>query len=369
MTELLARAGPGDLVSLEVLDDIAVQKVGGEVSLVQSKSALTSNPVADRALPLWKTFSNWATELAEMRDFTKLSLVIAVSNPRSGDFATLFHNASTLDEAKSALLLTKNAFKDELSSATSDKKDLTFHLKRFFQSELNISCEIIRCFRLETNIVSPQEDLPNCFPFIPESHLEDIVVHALGWVKRQAEILIEKRLPAILSRDDFHKEMVTFIRKHRERAILRSFAPAKIPDDKKAELMPRMFVRQLETVGADFLDRVQAVSDYFRTAYDKTRWGALGEIHPTSFDEFNDDLHRAWQNVRRQVEVQHSSLNDAGRGLLVYSECCRHSADLEGQKVPNHFVPGSFHHLSDEQLVGWHPRFAEILATKGATIV
>ena len=49
LTHLLLQAPEGSFCSLELLDDVAQEDGAGAVKLVQSKSALTANPVADRA--------------------------------------------------------------------------------------------------------------------------------------------------------------------------------------------------------------------------------------------------------------------------------------------------------------------------------
>jgi hypothetical protein len=56
----LLRVPDGDHVSLEYLDDVAIHRADGSFVLEQSKSALASNPAADRAQVLWKAFANWA---------------------------------------------------------------------------------------------------------------------------------------------------------------------------------------------------------------------------------------------------------------------------------------------------------------------
>lgn len=370
LTELLARAGEGAFVSLEVLDDVAVQEANGTTQLVQSKSALATNPVSDRSVPLWKTFGNWAEELPQDVDFSKLSLVIAVSNPRTGEYVKSFSDATTIDEAQAAIAAVELAFSKELASSDdSSSQALNHQLKRFFSADARFRTEIVRCFRLETSEISPQTDLPKFFPFIPVNLLEDVVTYALGWTKRQTDILLEKRKPAVLSRNDFHQEITSYIRKHRERAILRSFAPAEVPKDKAMELMPSLFVRQLEIVGADFSDRLQAISDYFRAAYDRTKWGESAEIHPSSFNDFEDQLQQSWRNLQQMCEIQHKTLPESDRGLLLYFQCRQHTERLEDQVVPGHFVPGSFHKLANEPRIGWHPRYGEVISTNAQATV
>lgn len=59
LVDRLLDAGPQDVVSLEVVDDVGVETPDGEVIAEQSKSTQGANPVSDRAVGLWKTLSNW----------------------------------------------------------------------------------------------------------------------------------------------------------------------------------------------------------------------------------------------------------------------------------------------------------------------
>lgn len=56
---MLLVAAEGTHCSMEVLDDVVEHGPTESHRLVQSKSALTDNPVADRATSLWKSLFNW----------------------------------------------------------------------------------------------------------------------------------------------------------------------------------------------------------------------------------------------------------------------------------------------------------------------
>src|SRR4030066_152552 len=95
---MLLDAPDGNWCSLEVLDDVAKQGEGGMTTVSQSKSALTDNPVADRAISLWKTLFNWLelvrSGFVEPRD-TKFELY--VSRPVKGGFIDSFHASHTYE--------------------------------------------------------------------------------------------------------------------------------------------------------------------------------------------------------------------------------------------------------------------------------
>jgi hypothetical protein len=61
---LLLTAPPDATISLEVFEDVGQQQGSGATLASQTKSALTTNPVSDRAPELWKTLNNWMTAIS-----------------------------------------------------------------------------------------------------------------------------------------------------------------------------------------------------------------------------------------------------------------------------------------------------------------
>src|SRR6267143_3761346 len=103
LVAMLLEAAPGSACSLDVLDDVD-QDVAGKTTLVQAKSSLTGNPVADRAVPLWKTISNWI-RLVESGtvDPAKTVFELYLTQPANGDLVEAFHKARDEEEARAAV--------------------------------------------------------------------------------------------------------------------------------------------------------------------------------------------------------------------------------------------------------------------------
>src|SRR4029077_18286594 len=59
LLSLALDAAPGTILSLEVFEDVGVAEETGSFLASQTKSGLETTPVSDRAVDLWKTFSNW----------------------------------------------------------------------------------------------------------------------------------------------------------------------------------------------------------------------------------------------------------------------------------------------------------------------
>ena len=368
MTQLLANSPEGSEVEFEGLDDLSVLMPTGERKLYQTKSALASNPLADRSVAFWKTLANWADVVGKYGwDGTGLSLVIYVTNKVNiGQFAQQCGNAKD-DGAVAAVIATIReglwgtgpGFPERPKVA----KELGPHVDRFFGARPEVQGIVVKAMCVETVAADIYTDLESIVRFVDKRRWEDVLKHACGWTKEQVDKLIADRKPAVVTVDAFLQEMTTFIRKFNERAILRTFAPDGPSSTETEQLKLRTFVRQLELIAIDYPDQLQAISDYHRAAIDRTQLGASGEIHPSSLDQLDEQLQRIWKNFSRQKAIQLKGHLPEEVGESVYRECIGAAVPIENQQPQAHFIPGCYHVLADDQRLGWHPKYKELLAT------
>lgn len=221
---------------------------------------------------------------------------------------------------------------------------------------------------LENGSSSPNDDL---LPLIAEKAIsegarEDVLNYLLGWADRMIKKLIENKLSAILTWEDFHKQLVAAAKKFDRSDNVLASTPADISEAEiEKELRARTYVRQLEAVKCEEGDLVRAVNDFLRSAVDRTMWSERGDVLEGSFSEFEDGLERAWQSQKTRVDIEQKTAVEADRGRLLYANCTGLQMRLQGMDVPAYFVPGSFHTLADSLRVGWHPRYREVLAPAG----
>jgi len=211
----LRKVAAGSACSLEVLDDVAVQAEDGTIHLTQSKSALTDNPVADRAVSLWKTLFNWL-ELVKLKlvDPETTAFEIYVSRKVGGDLVELLLKASNDTTAAQAL----EAARDLIWGAA-PKRSLKPTISKALQKYANPVLEadeflvipIIRNFRLTcSDSGSPISDFEKLIAGdpLPIKYVPFIMRYLLGWVKTQVDLMIGKGLPAVILKDDFHREYI-----------------------------------------------------------------------------------------------------------------------------------------------------------------
>ena len=372
LAHLLLTAEEGSYCSLEVLDDVAVQTPDGETRLTQSKSALGGNPVADRAIGLWKSLFNWVQAAQSgLVNPSKTVFELYVSTPKEGGIVKKFSEAQTDEQAREAIAYARNTLwgaapKHPLRS------ELATDLARFVN--LVLECDdallvpLILHFRLKTGSGSPHADLESTVRGMPVSppRVADIVNHICGWVKRHVDLLLEAKSPAVISRDEFHREFTAFVRRIDRDLILTSAVPRPTKEE-AIEHLPRTFVQQLDLIELSFEDKLEGISDYLRACADRATWSKRGDVHETSFDDLDENLKRTWKNVRCRMDVQCRAVPEVDHGRAVYADCMGHKSTVQGMEPPGHFIPGCFHRLADAKEVGWHPRYRDRLAAKAIT--
>jgi hypothetical protein len=365
LTHLLIEAAEGSYGSLEVIDDVGVVGPDGSTTAVQTKSALTGNPLGNNSVAFWKTLANWAEALVSANlPNNKLHLVLYVSRPASGSIAELLAKAKSDEEIQAAI--TKARAEIRLNGLASDSESKK-HIDRFFACESNVIITVVRAFHIECGSGSPQTDLQQaldnfCFK---EGRARQLADMACGWVKSRVDELHERKLPAILSRDEFHRDMQAFYTRFVERSILVSIAKAPSPADVESH-RAKTFVRQLEIISADFEDQMAAISNYFKAALDRTNWGVSGMVQRESFDELDRNLVETWKNHHKTTSIRDGHRPPEHQGQLLLAECMKHTAPVENLQAPSHFIPGCFHVLADDLKVGWHPDYKKLLSTKNS---
>lgn len=353
-------------VSLEVFEDVGVEGLYGHRLAEQTKSTHGHNPLSDHSVDLWKTLSNWvdAIRYSEL-DVNKTFFEIYVSQPKEGQISTQFNRAASIEAALAALSEAKRILWGDAPDyplQTSMPDPLKGYVTNVFEADEALIALLIKNFKLTCGSGSPTEDLKksSSLKFVEPDIIDDVLRYSLGWVKEQTDRLIEEGQPAIISVKAFLSEIRSFIRRHDRQRILASFAKNPRPEDIQEGLL-RRYVQQLEIIDSGEDEKIQAVIDFFKASVDRTFWSKKGWVHEESFNEFEDNLIRTWTNLRRKVAIQLKDHPDKEKGRVLYADCSLHQASLEGLETPPHFTPGSFHSLSDKEIVGWHPNYDMIL--------
>ena len=143
------------VVSVEALDDVAVQ-VDNKVVAEQLKSVTSANnPLDNRSPVFWKTLYNWCTYIEEgslPHDAILRFIVVSSSTITPGEIQKSFENANTDEDSQKALQKAKDIIlgatqANEVADAFADlPKSYRDYVKYLFDdSRKKVVCEIIKC--------------------------------------------------------------------------------------------------------------------------------------------------------------------------------------------------------------------------------
>lgn len=356
------RARHGESVSMEHLDDVATHKSDGFV-VEQDKSGLAHNPIANRAVDLWKTLANWVRALRSGVLDDRTDFVIYVAQQHVGDWVEQMAKVTTRADA----LLLIASIREELwgkepafAKRSRIAAGLAEHVNVVLSASDDVLAVLIVHLSVERGSGSPNDDLvtlPGLSSISPPKRV-DVVTSLLGWAKRTFDKCVENGEVTVFVWKKFETALVSAAKKFdRSDFSLPSIAVDLTPDEVSAELRDRLYVRQLVAVECEEEMLHQAVGDFLHSAIDRTRWSESGDVHEQSFAVFERDLHRAWVGQRARINIEQKQATATERGKLLVLACGAQTIPLQGMIVPPHFVPGSFHRLADAVKVGWHPDF------------
>lgn len=353
----LCEAPRGAFVALEVLDDVDVAHADGTAVLEQSKSGLVTNPIANFAVDLWKTFANWidAIECGAV-DLKKTRFRIYVLQKKEGAFAHNLHYAHTQGQVLHLVEEIREAYLAELPEGCKP------YIEKFLAYDPEKLVPLVCAFELETGNDQLIEQIKDHLSLsVPDDLLDDACHAAIGWVKNTSDELIRARLFPAIARTQFSDWLSTFNSRFSFNHLLKYTLPApsanEIEDNRPSALT---MMRQLELIEAEE-EGVEAMSDFLQSRTNKVRWGAKGLVHEPDFDEFKKNLISKWKLFSKEICLQHASATEVDRGQLLHLRCMDVDAKLNDVDSPKFFVRGTYHEFSNTKDIGWHPRFRDLL--------
>jgi hypothetical protein len=354
---------PGAYVSLEHTEDVAVHYPDGWHLLEQTKSAISQNPISDWANDLWKTIANWLINIKSGEiDPAHATFRIFVTPAHQGEIALALSEANTIEDVRKVTEQVRvKLSKRRKAPGCQD------HLQVFLDASDEERFALISKLEIDSNDDDPLPALRSLLSLaVPDKLMDRVCSYLLGNAKDRADRLIRAKQAAIISGDEFKRNLHAFMQSNNLPGYLKPLSSPPDPEQVDGVISTRpTFIRQLELIEANEDQFVRAASDFLRTSADKVLWADAGDIFEGALDEWDNDLIRKHEFVSNEVADTHSGHPPQFKGRLVYGRCGVLQPSLGGREVPGHFVHGSFNALADDRRLGWHPDYKTMLDDTG----
>lgn len=365
----LADGSTGGMVGIETLDDVAFSGPDGKTILLQSKSTTDPdrNPLSDASLALWKTLAIWTAAL-RARDFNPAhTALVLATNATLTDCLALRIGAATTTEAVNLVVA-------ELRQTPAKPADGILESVKTVRAATNDElCALVGCIQVEHGGSGHSRDgvreqiLAKCH--IPDGVNPDRFLDAVvGWLHNSAVSAWSAGTPAWVSQTTFANIRQHVVESQRRRRVRELPSRAIICDPEHVESHRSSgFVRQLEIIDADGSTIEDAITDYIKHNHERLRLVKEGHVLDEDWDQFEDRLVEHWKPIARGQPSARTKAEIRRIGTTVYSETQKLRENLAGQPTEEPYLTrGAYQRLADSLLVGWHPKFKDLVAKVAA---
>lgn len=350
----LLRGGPGDVVCVEVLGDVATLTHDSHLIAEEDKSSTNSNPLTNKSTDLWKTFYNWITAINSGEVSIQKTIFILYSNKtgRPG-IINSFDSATNNEEAQDAITKAEVQLKD-----VGKDHDIWKYYNYVIKQNKKLLVEVVQKFELQIGSGAGYEEVQNELirKNLPAGQISHLLDNLSGWLQKELTESIAAKQPARIEWEDFDKHIKVLF--HRIRCLeLIDFTlqePIKGDDIQQQVKVKPCYLRQLDAIGSESDDIVEAVSDFLRAKVNRDKWIENEIIDEGVAKEFQEKLITFWSNQKKRIEITQKRLSEKDRGQLLLLECKNRQETIRDMHPPTTTISGTYHALADEPVLGWH---------------
>lgn len=349
-------------ISIETLDDVAFDKDGSAIELLQTKFHGASGNLTDRSADIWKTIRVWVNAVRDggvVLGQTTLTLVTTQSLPEN-TIAYYLSPESGRDTAKAIELMSNISIEKNVTNGKGYAafQSLSEVQKKAFVNDIYIvgKSDNLMQIRSKMNGYGRQ--------YVGSEWADAFVGRMEGvWFEWCIKAL-SKNPSGVINLGDV-QDLADKIRPEYTANNLPAEFTDILPDILKIDQDSRNFVQQLRLFKAHKNMMRQAIVNYFRAFEQRTKWASDGLLEPGELSRYDRRLHEQW--------VEHKSFIELRDDIEADQDKRRYSTDLYQKCLQNGVVPirkdfleayvakGSYHILSDRLKIGWHPDYLEIL--------
>lgn len=352
---------------LENLDDIDIEQLNSN-NVFQTKLHIKSKAqLSDRNTDFWKTIRIWSKLIKEQEAFhnNKPIIFTLITTAKIND-ASFIKAFSTHSKEERTIALNKmRVICNEQSSAAHNIKGY----QSFTSLTENQQLKLINSIYIVDSALSIsetkeqiKEQFQNC---ILPKYLDNFSNKVIGWWFIQCIDILNNHKESISSQE--LSIMINDLRDEYRKDDLPNDFPRtlKISTTTLERSKQKTFVMQLMLISESDDVIKEAISDYRRAFNQQSKWIRDGLAGFNEFARFQDDLQDYWQRLFALLKskgLDEEALEHEGRDFFEnYFVKQPPAIRIRSNFQSTYFTIGSYHMLSDEMKVGWHPCFKKLL--------
>ena len=360
---LLESNDPSYQISLEKFDDIAFDRDGTPVQLIQAKHHTTPASLTDTSTDLWRTLNVWVDAITNdisLLDHTDFVIITTATAP-DNSAATLIQQ----QKYQEAFEKLKDVIED-----SSNQTNLHFYerIKSIGDSVLLRLVKRIRIISSASDITDVERDIQKQIRIACKfEHVLLATERIEGWWFQECIKALSSTNPVITTYRQLHAKVYEITRQYGNDNLPIEFWD--LDEVEEAELDPkdRIFLEQLRLLQYQSRMLRLALQDYYKASMQRSSWLRQGLVYANELDTYEHRLQDAWEHAFGDME---ESLKDYGNpteqekikaGKALYSKIMDQDIRIRQGVDAAYVMQGTYHHLANSLSIGWHVDFFEKL--------
>lgn len=361
------KAEPAFLIGIETIDDVTFETAGGHPKdLLQTKHHRAGSPsLTDSSPDLWKTLRIWfeGHRSGSIPDTANLYLITTAAAPEGSVAACLRATQRDITMAQAALDSTALS-----STNVSNAPAYRSYLLAKPSERRSILTRVVIIDAAPTVVDLDLELQQEVYWSVARKNLSTFLERLEGWWFRRILQQLTDRHSERIGSVELELQMTDLREQFQQESlpIDEDLLEFTLDDATRAAHENSPFVRQLELVKAGKRRISAAIRDYYRAFEQRSRWLRDDLVVGMDLHKYEKHLIDEWELV---FEAMRDELGDtatdeakeaAARSVLAWAE--RTTVPIRPRVTEPFVSRGSFHMLSDEVRIGWHPEFRDRLA-------
>ncbi len=355
---------PADsVVGIETEDDIVVSLLNGEKILEQDKSSTTTHPFIPSRVDLWKTLFIWIDALSNKEiEIASTTFFLVTNKTATNSIAEQLGSSTSSKEIADSIAL----LKEKAAAVSGDAKTYADKVLAFGDTLLSQLITKIR-YKAGSGLYGEalRKQLYSDLQLdVSNNAVNDAVItQLLGWLFLQVTEAWRDKRPALIGRNEFMREKLTILAFHRQKILDEVIVElGKIPQPEEKQQWNSNYVKQLQEIECDADEIIGAIHDYLNAVAKRTNMAMAGYLTYPQLDQLDQSLQNRWENIFKLIQLKHKKDTDIEKGKICLYETMQCDTAIGEYPLRNHFVTrGSYHALSNELKVGWHPQYKILL--------
>lgn len=350
-------------ISIEKFDDVAFDKDGEPVQLIQAKHHTIPASLSDTSVDLWKTLKVWMDAVLDdysLLDHTGFVIITTAEVPAQS--AADYIQSKEYGKAYKALETVAKAARNQ-----SNKSAYSVFLslkKKTIMSLLKRTTIVSSSSKIEEVEKSIRKHLE--FSCRPE-HISIAMERVEGWWIRECIRALCSEEMTITTKRQVQDKVYDITRQYGEENLPIEFLD--LEAIKETDLNPedRIFLEQLKLLNYKNSHLRLALQDYYRATMQRSSWLQKGLVYTNELDSYELKLKDAWEHAFADMEedlAEYDEPNEeekvkAGRHL--YRHVMNQDVRIRSGVDTAYVMKGTYHRMANNLSVGWHIEFLERL--------